>query len=281
MKYISAVLLSFLIAVCVAAAQDAKCLPLRRITQETLAFKGGEKMTFKIHYKVAFINADIASAVISLDSTELNGRPAYASRVYARTYPFYDNFFRLREDFRSWFSVEDLRPEKFLRESHEGKYTARNDYKFVWNAGEPHISAEIETSRKPKYSKEIPLDGCTFDPMTLFFTARNMDMTKVKENEPYPMTFAVADDVYTIYFVYKGKERRSVDGIGNVNAMRFEVQVLDGDVFTGDSDMVMWFSDDDNRILLGFNAPLKLGLVHGRLTAIEGLKHELNVTSTK
>lgn len=255
-----------------ARAQE-KCMPLQHISQETLAFKGGEKMTFKIHYKVAFINADIASAVLTVDSTQFNGGPVYSTRVYARTSSFYDNFFRLREDFRSQMTTDRLTPVKFYRDSREGKYRATNDYTFVWDVPEPHINAEIETTKRAKYTKEIPLNDCTYDPMTLFYTARNMDMTKVKEDVPYPMTFAVADDVYTINFVYKGKCKRKLDGIGTVDAMKFEVQVLDGDVFTGDSDMVMWFSDDANRILLGFEAPLKLGLVHGRLVSVEGVKH--------
>ncbi len=277
MKRVLAAALAVLFSISLLQAQE-NCLPLRRITQDNLVFRGGERMNYKIHFKSGVVNAYVAKAEISLDSTVLNGKPVYAARVYARTANFFDKFFNLREDFRSWFSAGDLAPEKFHRYSKEGRYTATNDYKFVRDTGEPYISAEIETSKKPRFTKEIPLGHCTYDPVTLFFAARNMDMTRVRTGVSYPMTFAVADDVYTINFIYSGKEKRKVDGIGEVSTMKFTVQVLDGDVFTGGSDMVMWFSDDDNRVLVGFEAPLKIGVVQGRLISAGGLRHGLAIT---
>ncbi len=277
MKRALAAAFTVLFSISLLQAQEA-CLPLKRITRDDLVFKGGERMSYKIHFKSGVVNAYVAKADISLDSTVLNGKPVYASRVYARTANFFDNFFTLREDYRSWFSTEDLAPAKFHRYSKEGRYTATNDYKFVRDTDEPHISAEIETSRKPRFTKELPLGQCTFDPVTLFFAARNMDMDRVKTDVPYPMTIAVADDVYTIKFIYRGKETRKIDDVGDVNTMKFTVQVLDGDVFTGGSDMIMWFSDDNNRVLVGFEAPLKIGVVQGRLISASGLRHALSMT---
>lgn len=254
----------------------AQCMPLRPLTRDDLAFKGGENLTYRINFKWGAINSDVAKATLSLEETVLNGKPVYASRLFGQTAKFYDNFFKLREDFRSWFLVDGLSPQKFFRDTREGKYRCTNDYRFVWDAAQPYVAAEIETSRKPRFSMEIPLDKCTFDVMTLFYTARNMDMDRVRAGQQYPMTFAVADDVYTVYFVYKGKEDKVVKGLGTVKSMKFTVEVVEGDVFTGDSDMTLWFSDDDNRIPVCFEAPLKIGMVSGRLDSAEGLAHSFS-----
>lgn len=266
-----ALFFALMVSACIAAA--GQCMPLRPLSKDNLAFKGGENLSYKINFKWGAINSDVASASLTLEETTLNGKKVYASRLFGQTAKFYDKFFKLREDFRSWFLADGLSPQKFARDTREGKYWCTNDYRFVWNAAQPYVSAEIESSRKPRFSKEIPLDSCTFDVMTLFYTARNMDMDKVNVGHPYPMTFAVADDVFTVYFVFKGREDKEIKGLGTVKAMKFSVEVVEGDFFTGDSDLTLWFSDDENRIPVCFEAPLKIGMVSGRLAAAEGLAH--------
>lgn len=265
--------LIFTMLVVASFAAMGQCMPLRPLVKDNLAFKGGENLSYKINFKWGAINSDVASASLTLDQTTLNEKPVFASRLYGQTAKFYDKFFKLREDFQSWFLVDGLSPQKFYRDTREGKYWCRNDYRFVWNAAQPYVSATLETSRKPEFSMQIPLDNCTYDVMTLFYTARNMDMSRVNVGQPYPMTFAVADDVFTVYFVFLGREDKAVKGLGTVKAMKFSVEVVEGDFFTGDSDLTLWFSDDENRIPVCFEAPLKIGMVSGRLASAEGLAH--------
>ncbi len=47
------------------AAGEGKCIPVR-ILEENLAFKGGEKLVFTIHYKWGLINADVARPLLRL-----------------------------------------------------------------------------------------------------------------------------------------------------------------------------------------------------------------------
>lgn len=269
-KCILALAMLLFAACCTAWGQ---CMPLRPLDRGDLAFKAGENLSYKIHFKWGAISSDVASATLSLEQTTLNGKSVYASRLFGQTSRFYDNFFKLREDFRSWYLTEGLVPQKFYRDTREGRYRCTNDYRFVWDAADPHIVADIETSRAPRFTTEIPLNDCTYDVMTLFYTARNMDMSRVVAGKQYPMTFAIADEVYTIFFVFLGRETRDVKGLGQVRTLKFSVEVVEGDVFTGGSDMILWFSDDENRIPVCFEAPLKIGLVSGRLSEAEGLAH--------
>lgn len=256
-------------------------MPLRDLSDENLVFSDGETLNYQIQFKLGLINTDVAKASFTLTRTTFNGEDVYASRLFGQTARFYDKFFKLREDFQSWFTVNDLLPLKFFRDTREGRYTCTNDYKFIWDLEEPYISADIETSRKPLHNVTIPLTSCTFDPMTLFYVARNMDMGRVEIDKEYPMTFAVADDVYTIYFVFKGREDKNIKGLGEVDALKFAIQVVEGDVFTGDSDLYMWFSNDENKIPVYFEAPLKIGFVCGRLQSAEALKYEFSSLTEK
>ena len=102
---------------------------------------------------------------------------------------------------------------------------------------------------------------------------RNIDTEKLEEGKDYPMTFAVDDDVYTLHFRYLGKENKYIDGIGSIRCLKLSFEVVSGEVFSGESDLYGWFSDDENRIPVWFTAPLKIGKVQGRLRSYSELRN--------
>jgi hypothetical protein len=100
-----------------------------------------------------------------------------------------------------------------------------------------------------------------------------MDFDAVEPGKKYPMTFAIDDDVYNVYFILYGREILKIKGLGTVKTIKFAARLLEGEVFKGEEDMLIWVSDDDNRLPVYFEAPLIVGLATGRMTAWEGLKY--------
>ena len=137
------------------------CVPVMTVDEAGLAFQGGEKVDFVMHYKWGFINSDVGHATVTLDTLTFNGHEAFRCSVYGKTTKFYDVFFKVREDFKSWFTRDGLKPLKFTRDTEEGSYRARNTYLYQWDSAEPHIAADIYTSSLGQKSMEIPLTPCT------------------------------------------------------------------------------------------------------------------------
>lgn len=253
--------------------QETSCVPIVPLTEETLPFKDGEKMSFVMHYEWGLVNSDIGHATVSLDKTVLNGVPVYNCTVEGRTTKLYDLFFKVRENFASWFTVDQLRPVKFTRSSHEGDYHAENTYIYDWDAAEPVIHADLYSSKKGDRVMDIPLTPCTFDLPALFYFARNMDVDSVIPEKKYPMTFAIDDDIFNVYFIYHGKETIKLRGLGTVRTMKFSARLLAGEVFKSDTDMTIYISDDKNRLPVYFVAPILVGTASGKMTGYSGLKH--------
>lgn len=253
--------------------EETSCVPVREIDYETLAFGPGEKMHFTMHYKWGAINSDIGSATVTLDTLTFNGVKSFYCKATGRTTRLYDLFFKVREDFRSWFSCDEMRPLKFTRDTHEGNYVARNTYLYDWSATEPHIDADVYSSSRGERSLEIPLTRCTYDLPSLFYFARNMDIDNIEVGKRYPMTFAIDDDVYNVYFILHGRETIKVKGLGTVKTIRFAAKLLAGEVFTGEEDMMIWVSDDENRVPVYFEAPILVGTASGRMNDCSGLKY--------
>ena len=254
---------------------EGGCVPVTDISDgDSLAYQAGEKFSFSIHYEWGAIDSDVGWANIVLDTLRVNGTKAFHCMVYGRTTRLYDLFFPVRENFQSWFTYDGLKPLRFTRDTHEGKYVARNTYVYRRDGlSDDHIMAEVYTSSDGDRSVELPLNACTFDLPALFYFARNMDFASVEPDRKYPMTFAIDDDVYNVYFILRGPETIKVRGVGTVKTIKFSVKLISGNVFTGDEDLSVWITDDGNRIPVLFEAPILVGVASGRITGWSGLKH--------
>ena len=249
------------------------CIPVKTVCDADLAFAHGEEATFTLHYEWGLIDSDVGSATVRLDSLTFNGQKAFRCSLDGRTTGMFDFFFRVREDFKSWFTRDGMRPLKFTRDTHEGHYTARNTYIYNWDAAEPYIAADVYTSKMGEMSVELPLTPCTYDLPSLFFFARNMDLDNVTPGKRYPMTFAIDEEVFNVYFILYGRETIKVKGLGTVNTIKFSAKLLEGEVFKGEEDMIIWISDDENRLPVYFEAPLLVGKAAGRMSGYSGLKY--------
>ena len=256
------------------AGSSGGCIPVRSVSEDSLAYKSGERFTFTIHYEWGAIDSDVGWASVGIDTVRINGQKAFHCVVYGRTTRLYDFFFKVREDFQSWFTADGIRPLRFTRNTSEGKYSARNTYTYMWDGTDStYIDADVFTSSSGQRYVRLPLDRCTYDLPSLFYLARNIDMSRVEQDVKYPMTFAIDDDVYNVYFIYRGKERKKVRGFGTVNTMKFSAKLLSGNVFTGEEDLSVWISDDRNRIPVLFEAPILVGTASGRIESCSGLKY--------
>ena len=226
-----------------------------------------------MHYEWGMLDSDVGSATVRLDSLTFNGYKAYRCTMHGRTTKMYDLFFKVREDFQSWFTRDGIKPLKFYRHSQEGDYEAKNMYVYDWNAAEPVIRADLYTSKVGASTVDIPLTPCTFDLPTLFYYARNMDFDVIEPGKKHPMTFAIDEEVFNVYFILHGRETVKVPGIGLVKTIKFGAKLLEGEVFKGVADMTIWVSDDDNRLPVLFEAPLLVGTAKGRLSSYANLKY--------
>ena len=108
-----------------------------------------------------------------------------------------------------------------------------------------------------------------------------MDFDVIEPGKKYPMTFAIDEDVFNVYFILYGRETIKVKGLGTVKAIKFAAKLLEGEVFKGEADMLIWVSDDENRVPVYFEAPLLVGTAKGRMSSYENLKYPFTALKPK
>ncbi len=245
-------ILSLLISVGV-NGQGKGCLP----TLEERPFHNGEKIDLGVFYKWGAVNTEVAQATVTLDSLRFNGQDAWHVNFRVQSAPFFDVFFKMREDFHSWMTMDGLRPIRFTRNTLEGKYTATNDYTYDWPAKVIHADVNFYNRGVEHY--EIPLHECVYDLPALIFYLRTMDLSRMKLGDRYPLSFAIDEAVFDIVLTYHGPEALKVRKMGYRNALLFTCSVVSGAMFEGDTELKVWFSDDGDFVPLAVMAPLKVG----------------------
>lgn len=252
---------------------SGQCFPIHPALAEEHAFRQGERLTYVIHYKWLGIRTDVGSAEVSLlDGGMRNGRRLLHPVAVGSTYKFWDVFFKVRDRYESKFYEDSVRPVYFHRDIHEGKYTIQNFYN--WNDSTHAIEAEVVKS-KGVIDTLLPGHECTFDILTLFYNARNMDLEALEAGVNNPVSFAIDEEIFDIYFRYISREEKRIPGLGVYRTLKFAAKVVAGEVFTGEQEMLIWVSDDMNRVPLLFESPVIVGSVFGRLSGWDGLRYPL------
>lgn len=233
-------------------------IPIR----QDASFPSGEHQVYIVHYQWGVLNADIARAYCSIDSTSLDGAPAYRARVYGRTAKFCESIVKVREDFRSWISAERLRPEKYSREALEGKFKGGEVYDYDWEAGKLHMNVNANGKIK---EKEMELEAGVLDVPSLFYAFRMINLEKISRDKAITVKVAVGDNIETVVFRYAGDENLNVRGMERIPVHKFLIQVNSGKTFDTKNAISLYAKGESSLLPVYFEAPMRLGRVVGRL----------------
>lgn len=119
------------------------------------------------------------------------------------------------------------------------------------------------------------MPSCIQDVISAIYYMRNTDMSKVHLNQTIPITVFLDDSVYPIYVRYLGKEKvKTVNG--EFNCFKVKPLTIKGTLFSGGEDMVVYISDDKNKIPILVESPIAVGEIRADLSAASGLRNPLN-----
>ena len=273
MKKIFCILFCLSVPILPTLAQDGSCMEARTYTKNNLAFQAGERLTIVATYKWGLVNMDVGEATLTLQEESFRDTQYFFGRGIAKTYKFWDKFFKVRDIYEGRFLVNSLRPIYFHRDIKEGSYKMRNTY--IFDQETNMISATIQSNNNPERKYELQGKPCTFDIISLFYNSRNLDFADVTPGKTFPISFAIDEQVYDLYYRYLGRENIKVGKIGTFRCLKFAAKLIAGEVFTGKEELIIWITDDRNRIPMLIETPVSVGRVTARISEYANLKYPL------
>ncbi len=231
---------------------------------ENGAFQKGERFVFRAMYHSRLtgnVTAGDASLQIKPETVMVNGEPTMKIVGQANTRGMFNIFFKVENEYESWFHEENLAPVRFYKNIREGRSRRHADVRFKPDPGQVVSSDTIIEA--PPFVQDI---------ISAYYFARTFDMEGVQPGDVFEVTFYHSEEVYVSRIVFEGHEQITTS-LGTFNTLRFKPGVLEGKVFSQPYPMTLWVSDDENKIPIRAESGLVIGRARLDLVQFGGLRN--------
>lgn len=232
------------------------------------AFQTGEFFKFRIHYGV--VNAGYAT--LEVKEAVRDNKKVHHVVGKGYTTGMTKFFFKVEDNYESYFDKITGKPYQFVRKIDEGGYTKNQEGFF--NQDKNTVTVK---DYKHKTSKTFTVTEDVQDIVSTFYYLRNypkVDKMEVGESIMVDMFFD--DEVTKFKLKFIGREVIDTKW-GKVATMMFRPYVQAGRVFKEQESLTVWISDDDNKIPVRIKASLAVGSLKADLDDFRGLKTALKV----
>lgn len=240
--------------------------------QRERAFDVGEYFKFRIHYGI--VNAGYAT--LEVKEATKNGKKVFHAIGKGYTTGMTKLFFKVSDNYESYFDKETGNPYQFVRQIDEGGYV-RNQEGFINQASDRVLLKDY----KNKTEKTFVVPNNVQDVLSMFYYLRNhpnIDKLKVGESVSVDMFFD--DEVIKFKLKYLGQEDIKTK-FGTVPSMVFRPLVQSGRVFKEEESLTVWISADGNKMPVRIKASLAVGSLKADIDGYRGLKHPFIVKAKK
>jgi hypothetical protein len=236
-------------------------------------FAAGERLTYSITWS-AFEAGEVTA---TLQRTANDPHDDFEVVTTARSHGFVSLLYNLNDEFRSRFNPDTACSEGISKQVAEGRRHKRTDITFD-TARKLAILDEhnlAKPSEPPKHAEEA-IPACVQDVVSAFYYLRSRPM-QVGDRIPVP----VNDGSKTRDVIVEVQAREEVDSpVGRRFAFRVEPTVF-GSLYNRKGRMLIWFSDDAQRLPLRIKAVISVGAITGTLESVTNVPATVELLSPR
>ena len=237
-------------------------------SQKPDAYDSGEWFKFRIHY--GFVNAGYAT--LEVKEAIKDNKKIYHAIGKGYTVGMSRFFFKVDDNYESYFDKVTNKPFQYVRKIDEGGYTKNQEGFF-----NQEINKVVVKDYKKKTEKTFPVTENIQDIISTFYFLRNHpNIDKLKVGESIVVDMFFDDEVFKFKLKFIGREDLKTK-FGIAPTMIFRPVVQSGRVFKEEESLTVWISDDDNKIPLRIKASLAVGSIKADLDGFKGLKNPFMV----
>lgn len=229
----------------------------------TLSAKGltDELLNYKIYYRLGFLQKQAGRATLCLSPDG----DYYKAALYARTEPWADHFYTVRDTLLSTFSPVTFQPTEYHRIAHENSWYGHDIVKFSYIDDNVVGSCQrLSKGKKDKEVKETSLtltaQGTTVDLLSAFYFIRGIDFQNEQEGASWVLNIFSGKRKELLTINYLGKKKIKI-GKKNVDSYNISFKFTsEGGKQTSDP-IKAWLSTDSNKIPLKIEGKLSIGKI--------------------
>lgn len=225
------------------------------------AYQRGEVLEYNIHYGI--INAGKITMKVENNYVELFNQKLIQFNTTGTTYSGWDLFFKVRDQYTSYIDTNTLYPVYSIRNILEGSYMIK-EY-VIYKRDQGIVNCNNIESKSPE---DI------FDILSAFYFARCYDISKIPLNVEIIFSTFFEKELFKVGITFEGKSVVKTN-LGTFNCLVIRPTLIQGRVFKGQKDMLLYISDDLNHIPIRVESAIFIGYIQADLIRFEKLKYPL------
>ncbi len=222
------------------------------------AFQRGERLAYDVSY--GWLDAGEAIIEIKDEVKKIGERDVMHVVGTGNSKGTFNWFFKVRDRYETYLDEEGVFPWAFVRDIHEGGFEMQQYYTF------DQYNQKVKTDKGKEF--DVPLG--VQDMISSFYRARALNLDGVKPGQTFEIQSFMDNEIWPLKIKFLKKETITIDQ-GTFDCMVFVPVVQEGRIFKEEEDMMVWVTDDKNRIPVLAKASILVGSIKMELRSFEGL----------
>ena len=251
-----------------AAAQQAENLFAGELPSQ-VPFQETESLRYEVHWKPLFLLPAFKAGEVSFSIREsaYHQKPTYTISAWAVSEGPLTTVagLKIKSYFESKVDRNDFRSYRLLRKTHQNKKQRYLEVFFDYDDESTRIlEINLETD-PPKNIRDQTIEGIpgpVADILSVFYLAR---LRALQPGEKYFVHFSESGKIKPVHVVVQQQEKVSTD-IGVFDSVKISTV---GGLFKGGGDFRIWYSTDQFRLPVQFEADVRFGKIYGKIIRLE------------
>ncbi len=212
------------------------------------AFGVGEWLKFDLKY--SFVTAGYAE--MSVDSIfEHNGRECYMITTRARSHPFFDSFYKVRDHGETWFDAYGMFPWRFEKHLREGSYERDEVHEFDQYRG--LVYEGDDTIMVMDYIQDV---------LSSLYYVRSLDLDV---GDRISVGSYTKKKCHQLEVIVHAREEIKVDA-GKFRCLKVEPLLKSAGLFKHEGKLTVWLTDDRLKMPVLMKSKVLVGSITAELT---------------
>lgn len=242
------------------------------IIQKESSFGVGEYFKFRIHY--GMVTAGYAT--LEVKEAVKNNKKVYHAVGNGYTTGMTKLFFKVEDNYESYFDKVTGKPYQYVRKIDEGGYTKNQEGFFNQDKNVILVKDYKNKSESAFFTPENVQDIVS----TFYYLRNHPNVDKLKVGESIVVDMFFDNETFKFKLKFIGTEDIETK-FGVVRTMMFRPLVQSGRVFKEEESLTVWISDDENKIPIRIKATLAVGSLKADLESFKGLKNPFYIKVKK
>lgn len=219
-----------------------------------------EKLNYVVSYKWGLVHKDAGDATITLNRQ--GGH--YNITLYGKTKSWADKFFEVRDTLQSTVAVSGLKPQKYVKTSHEGGKYGKDAITYKYSGSSVKGECTRYRDKKGKISEStisLTASGPTYDMLSVFYYLRTLNFGHLSSGAVEKVNMFSGTKLELLTIKYEGLEKIKMKNKTEKEAYHIKFNFTSEGKKKSSDDIDAWISTDSRHIPLLIVGKLSIGQI--------------------